>query len=163
MLQNSRIIVYFCHQVTKSNSDNEVTMEEITTTEETSLSEAVTAVTHDCPLPAHECKKAIMGVHDAMYVLGGKWKIYIIAALLFGPKRYSDLLRDINGISGKVLSRELKEMETNRLLTRTVSGTAPLTVTYALTPYGESTKAIIGILAEWGKSHRNYIISEPQR
>lgn len=110
--------------------------------------------------PSHECKKAIMGVHDAMYVLGGKWKIYIITALLFGPKRYSDLLRNLKGISGKVLSRELKEMETNRLVKRTVSITRPIAVTYELTEYGESAKSIIGVLSEWGETHRNFIIME---
>lgn len=101
-----------------------------------------------------------MGVHDAMYILGGKWKISIITALHFGPKRYSDLLREICGISGKVLSRELKEMETNRLISRTVSSNAPLTVTYELTVYGQSTKSIIGVLSEWGKTHRDQLMSE---
>lgn len=110
------------------------------------------------PTPTHECKKAIMGVHDAMYVLGGKWKIYIITGLLFGPMRYSDLLRNITGISGKVLSRELKEMETNHLIKRTVSSTQPVKVTYELTEYGESTKSIIGVLSEWGEDHREMIV-----
>ncbi|MBB5621957.1 DNA-binding HxlR family transcriptional regulator [Pedobacter cryoconitis] len=99
-----------------------------------------------------------MGVHDAMYVLGGKWKIYIITGLLFGPMRYSDLLRNITGISGKVLSRELKEMEINHLINRTVSSTQPVTVTYELTEYGESTKSIIGVLSEWGEDHREMIV-----
>jgi DNA-binding HxlR family transcriptional regulator len=112
------------------------------------------------PTPTHECKKAIMGVHDAMYILGGKWKIHLIAALLFGPKRYSDLLRDICGISGKVLSRELKEMEVNQLISRTVSSTKPVTVTYELTEYGESTKSIISVLAEWGENQREVIVKE---
>jgi len=110
--------------------------------------------------PSHECKMAIMGVHDAMYVLGGKWKISIIASLLFGPRRYSDILRDVNGISGKMLSRELKEMETNVLIKRTVSETTPITVTYALTPYGESVKPVIAILSNWGEEHRNAIIRQ---
>ncbi|WP_293309752.1 winged helix-turn-helix transcriptional regulator [Pedobacter sp. UBA5917] len=110
------------------------------------------------PTPSHDCKKAIMGVHDAMYVLGGKWKIYIIAGLLFGPKRYSDLLRDVKGISGKALSRELKEMELNRLVKRTVASTQPIAVIYELTEYGESTKSIIGVLSEWGETHRDYIV-----
>lgn len=101
-----------------------------------------------------------MGVHDAMYILGGKWKIHLIAALLFGPKRYSDLLRDIKGISGKVLSRELKEMETNRLVKRTVNSTQPITVTYELTEYGESTKTIIAVLAQWGEAQREVIAKE---
>jgi DNA-binding HxlR family transcriptional regulator len=112
------------------------------------------------PTPTHECRKAILGVNDAMYILGGKWKIYLIAALLFGPKRYSELLRDITGISGKVLSRELKEMEVNRLVKRTVSSTQPVSVNYELTEYGESTKSIIAVLAQWGESQREVIVKE---
>lgn len=112
------------------------------------------------PTPTHDCKRAILAVHDAMYILGGKWKIHLIAALLFGPKRYSDLLRDIKGISGKVLSRELKEMEVNRLVTRTVSSTQPITVNYELTEYGQSTSSIITVLAEWGEAQRKVIIED---
>jgi DNA-binding HxlR family transcriptional regulator len=112
------------------------------------------------PTPTHECRKAILGVNDAMYILGGKWKIYLIAALLFGPKRYSELLRDITGISGKVLSRELKEMEVNRLVKRTVSSTQPVSVNYELTEYGESTKSIIAVLAQWGEAQREVIVKE---
>jgi len=113
------------------------------------------------PTPTHDCKKAIMSIHDAMYVLGGKWKIRIIAGLLYGPKRYSDLLRDVCGISGKVLSRELKEMEMNRLVNRSVKHDKPITVIYELTEYGDSTKEIIGALADWGERHREIILQEP--
>ena len=102
-----------------------------------------------------------MSIHDAMYVLGGKWKIRIIAGLLFGPKRYSDLLRDVCGISGKVLSRELKEMEMNRLVKRSVKNDKPITVIYELTEYGDSTKEIISVLAEWGERHREIILQKP--
>jgi DNA-binding HxlR family transcriptional regulator len=113
------------------------------------------------PTPTHDCKKAIMSIHDAMYVLGGKWKIRIIAGLLYGPKRYSDLLRDVCGISGKVLSRELKEMEMNRLVKRSVRNDKPITVIYELTDYGDSTKEIIGVLADWGERHREIILQKP--
>jgi len=107
--------------------------------------------------PTHECKRAIMSVYDAMYVLGGKWKITLVACLLFGPKRYSDILRNVQGISGKMLSRELKEMEINMLIKRTVSDSLPLSVTYELTEYGNSVKPIIAILSEWGETHRKWI------
>jgi DNA-binding HxlR family transcriptional regulator len=112
--------------------------------------------THDTP----ECKKAILAVHDAMDVLSGKWKIYIIAALCFNKKRYSDLLRDIRGISGKMLSRELKELETHRLVKRTVMDTQPITVSYELTEYGLKLKEVINQLAVWGMEHRKMIIEE---
>jgi|SRR5690554_2460757 len=103
------------------------------------------------------CNKAIMAVHDAMYVLGGKWKISIIASLLFGRKRYSDILREVQGISGKMLSRELKEMEMNQLIKRTVIDTQPVTVMYELTEYGQTAQPVINVLAQWGTVHREKI------
>lgn len=111
---------------------------------------------HDSP----ECKKSIMAVHDAMDVLNGKWKISIIAALCFNKKRYSDLLRDVRGISGKMLSRELKELEINKLVKRTVLETQPVTVSYELTEYGQKLKEVINHLAVWGIEHRKKIIEE---
>ena len=108
--------------------------------------------------PSSACNKSIVAVHDAMYVLGGKWKISILASLIFGPKRYSQILRAIPGISGKMLSRELKEMETNLLIRRIVADILPLTVSYELTEYGETVKPVIEILAQWGEVHRKCII-----
>ena len=107
-----------------------------------------------------ECKKTILAVHDAMDVLNGKWKISIIATLCFSKKRYSDILRDINGISGKMLSRELKDMELNHFVKRTVLSTQPVVVEYELTEYGHSLKTVIGSLAAWGMEHRRKIIGK---
>jgi DNA-binding HxlR family transcriptional regulator len=107
---------------------------------------------------SYECKKTIMAVHDAMYMLGGKWKISIVTALCFHPKRYSDVLKDVEGISGKMLSRELKELETNKLVKRTVLDTQPVTVQYELTPYGQKLKPMIDQLALWGSEHRKMIV-----
>ncbi len=108
----------------------------------------------------YDCKKTIMAVHDAMDVLNGKWKISIIAALCFNKKRYSDLLNDVKGISGKMLSRELKEMETHKLVKRTVLSTQPITVQYELTEYGGKLKSVISNLADWGLAHRKKIIGK---
>lgn len=107
--------------------------------------------------PNYECKKTIMAVQDAMDVLNGKWKISIVAALCFNKKRYSDLLRDVNGISGKMLSRELKDMELNQLVKRTVAVDQPVMVQYELTPFGKSLKTLIEDLALWGIEHRKQI------
>lgn len=101
-----------------------------------------------------------MAVHDAMDVLSGKWKISIIAALCFNKKRYTDLLKDVKGISGKMLSRELKEMEVHQLVKRTVIDTQPITVIYELTAYGSRLKAVINDLADWGLTHRKKIMGK---
>ncbi|WP_025764478.1 winged helix-turn-helix transcriptional regulator [Dyadobacter tibetensis] len=105
----------------------------------------------------NSCKHKIMAIDDAMYVLGGKWKIHIIAALCFGEKRFSDLLSAITGISGKMLSRELKDMETNLLVIRRIEATRPLKVNYELTEYGKKLIPLINDLAEWGMAHRKEI------
>ncbi len=102
-----------------------------------------------------DCKRNIMAVYDAMDVLNGKWKISIIAVLCYHHKRrFSDILRDVSGISNKMLSKELKEMEVNSLLKRTVINTQPITVEYELTEHGKKLKSVISSLSEWGKEHR---------
>ncbi|MEO1011695.1 MAG: helix-turn-helix domain-containing protein [Bacteroidota bacterium] len=103
------------------------------------------------------CKHKIRAISDTMYVLGGKWKMHILVALYFGSKRYSDLLEDIEGISGRMLSRELKEMEANLLVSRTIMDTRPITVKYELTEYCEKLVPVISNLADWGMAHRQEI------
>ena len=104
-----------------------------------------------------KCTRHIMAVHDAMYILNGRWKISIIASLCFNTLRFTDLLREVEGISGKMLSRELKNLEENQLVTRTVLNTQPITVEYQLTEYGHTLKEVIDSLAKWGYNHRKKI------
>lgn len=106
------------------------------------------------------CSKRILAIHDTMDVLGGKWKISILVSLAFGKKRYSEILKDVKGISGKMLSRELKDMEMNQLVTRTVLETQPVTVQYELTDYCKKLLPIVFSLAEWGTAHRKRIIGK---
>lgn len=103
------------------------------------------------------CSKHILAVHDAMDILNGRWKIAIIASLCFNTLRFTDLLREVEGISGKMLSRELKNLEENQLVTRTVLNTQPITVEYQLTEYGHTLKEVINSLAKWGANHRRKI------
>jgi DNA-binding HxlR family transcriptional regulator len=106
-------------------------------------------------------KKEIMAVHDAMDVLSGKWKISIISSICYyNERRFSDILNDVNGISNKMLSKELKELEVNKLITRTVLNTQPVTVQYNLTEYGRTLQTIINNLASWGMEHRKMIMGK---
>ena len=104
------------------------------------------------------CEKKLIAIEDAMYVIGGKWKMTLVAGLSYGPKRFSELLESIEGISGKMLSRTLKEMEINLLVKRTVSETRPVSVEYELTEYAHGLCIIIDQIAEWGTEHRRQII-----
>ena len=105
-----------------------------------------------------ECGKTIMAIHDVMDLLNGKWKVSIIACLCYEKMRYSDLLREIKGISGKMLSRDLKELEINQLITRKVLYTKPITVEYEITEYGYTLKDLTSVIADWGFKHRKRII-----
>lgn len=103
-------------------------------------------------------KREIMAVHDAMDVLYGKWKVSIISSICYyNKRRFSDILNDVQGISNKMLSKELKELEINKLVKRTVLDTQPISVQYQLTEYGITLKTIITNLAEWGIEHRKVI------
>jgi len=102
----------------------------------------------------------MMAVQDTMDVLKGRWKIHIIAALCYDKLRFSDIQKEIEGISAKMLSSELKDLEINQLITRTVLSTQPISVEYELTDYGRTLKKIIENLAEWGIEHRKKIIGK---
>lgn len=103
--------------------------------------------------------KAIKAIHDSMDVLNGKWKISILSSMCyFNERKFSEIAKDLNGISNKQLSKELKELEQNKLVTRTVMDTQPVTVQYKLTDYGWTLKDIIHDLANWGIKHRQVII-----
>jgi len=110
--------------------------------------------------PIKECGQTIMAIHDVMDLLNGKWKVAIIACLCFDKMRYSDLLREVRGISGKVLTRDLKDLEMNQLITRTVLNTQPVTVEYEITEYGSTLKNLTNTIAEWGLTHRKRIMGK---
>lgn len=108
-----------------------------------------------------EYKKEMLAVQDSMDVLNGKWKIPIISSICYyNKRRFSDILNDVIGISNKMLSKELKELEINKLIKRTVLDTQPITVEYELTPHGLTLQTIIRNLTEWGIEHRKKIIEK---
>ena len=110
--------------------------------------------------PIKECCQTILAIHDVMDLLNGKWKISIIACLCYKKMRYSELLREVKGISGKMLSKELKELEMNQLISRNVLNTQPVTVEYEITEYGATLKNLTNTIAKWGMNHRRRIIGK---
>lgn len=106
-----------------------------------------------------DCSHKILAISDTMEILNGKWKMSIIACLCYQPMRYSVLLKEVKGISGKMLSRELKDLEMNELIERNVLNTAPVAVEYRITEYGKSLKELTSTIAEWGINHRQRIIA----
>ena len=107
-----------------------------------------------------ECSSHMLAVRDAMDILSGKWKIHIIGSLRFGKKRFKELQRDVEGIAAKMLSKELRDLEVNELVTRTVYDTKPVTVEYELTQYGKTLEKVIIEIAQWGVNHRKRIMKK---
>ena len=101
-----------------------------------------------------ECTEFIRPVRDVLDIINGKWKLPILIALAFGNRRFKELERDVEGISPRMLSKELRDLEVNQLITRTVYDTIPATVEYSLTEYGKSLDDVIAALRDWGKKHR---------
>ena len=122
------------------------------------------ATEHDkrkCPahLTGEQCTKQMMPVKDALDVLSGKWKLQIILSLSFGKKRFKQIQREIPGLTPKMLSKELKDLEMNELAARNVYDTSPVTVEYELTAYGRTLNPLIEELHKWGTKHRKKIIA----
>ncbi|HMG07845.1 MAG TPA: helix-turn-helix domain-containing protein [Mucilaginibacter sp.] len=105
------------------------------------------------------CKVSVNAVRDTLYVLNGKWKLPLIAALSNGPQRFNDIQRALGEITPKILSKELKELELNEFVERKVFATTPVTVTYELTPYSKSLEYVIEELRKWGLQHRKRIVT----
>ena len=91
------------------------------------------AVVNDTPV----CQIRMQAISDTMSILSGKWKFHILGTLIEGEKLgFMDLMREIDGIGSKMLSKELQDLEMNHLVSRTVMDTKPITVEYAITEYG---------------------------
>ncbi len=87
-----------------------------------------------------------------IHFLGGKWKSIIIWYLRDGPRRFNSLRKRIPDITEKMLSLQLKNLEANGIVERTVLTQKPLSVDYRLTPFGQSILPVVEAMAIWGRS-----------
>jgi DNA-binding HxlR family transcriptional regulator len=116
-----------------------------------------TANIKNAPSTPTQCKATLNAIADALYVIGGKWKLRIIVALKDGNKRFNELQRVIDGISAKVLSSELKDLEMNGFINRSVFTGTPVIVEYELSEYAETLNEVLHSLSEWGAMHRENV------
>lgn len=102
------------------------------------------------------CKVAfVMAIKDALNVVSGKWKLAIVCTLLLGPRRFNEMERLLNGLTPRMLARELRELEINGVVTRVPVNTASRTARlYELTDSGRQLEGVIVSMAEWGVQHR---------
>lgn len=100
----------------------------------------------------------VLAINDTMNVVSGKWKLPIIGALFFGKKRFKELEKNIPKITPRMLSKELRDLEVNGIVTRTVHDSVPVTVEYELTRSGQSLSKVLDVMVEWGLEHRENTI-----
>ena len=88
-------------------------------------------------------------------LIGGRWKIVILWYLFQGVKRFSELQRALDGVSQKVLTQQLRDMERDGIVARTVYAQVPLKVEYSITPLGLSLKPVVEAMHRWGVEHQS--------
>lgn len=125
----------------------------------------VTPAEHVC---SENQDKRMRAIRDTLHVVGGKWRIPIIGILSFkGKMRFTEILRSVEGIGAKMLSKELQDLEANQIITRTVKQTKPITVEYEITEYGLTLTNLLCEIVNWGVGHRERIMAptttEPEK
>lgn len=93
-------------------------------------------------------------VETTLSLIGDKWKVLILRDLMPGTKRFGELKRSVGGVTQKVLTAQLRQMEDCGLLTRTVYPEVPPKVEYTLTELGYSLKPVLDALNAWGEGYQ---------
>ena len=96
-------------------------------------------------------------VETTLTLISDKWKVLILRDLLTGTKRFGELKKSIGGVSQKVLTAQLRQMEENELITRTVYPEVPPRVEYTLTELGYSLKPILDAMWTWGEEYKKKV------
>ena len=121
----------------------------------------ISAAKPDAKKVEKQCAASLLALEDTLYVIGGKWKLKIITALRDkGNMRFNELQRTITGISARVLSNELKDLEMNGFISRNVYTKTPVVVEYELTGYSDTLHDVLCAMVQWGTMHRNKIKRE---
>ena len=99
-------------------------------------------------------KKFSSAVELSLNILGGKWKILIIWQLKDSPKRYGELKKSLPGVTHKMLTQQLRELEQDEIISRKVYSEIPPKVEYSLTILGKTIIPVIDLLSDWGEEYQ---------
>jgi len=103
----------------------------------------------------------VLAMTDTLNVISGKWKLQIIGSLLFGKtRRFTEIQRTIPKITPRMLSKELKELELNGIVKRTVYDSIPVTIEYELTSSARQLQEVMDSMIQWGINHRKGLFEE---
>lgn len=107
-----------------------------------------------------ECMSVLVPVRDTLDIIGGKWPILILISIWEGNKHFREIERSIPKLSTKVLAKELKELEMNKLINRTIMEGFPVRTEYTITEHGKTLQEVIEALHKWGLLHRKEILGK---
>ncbi|HMR85556.1 MAG TPA: helix-turn-helix domain-containing protein [Niabella sp.] len=97
-------------------------------------------------------------VQDVLDIIGGRWRGAVLASLCDKEKRFNELKRDLGNITPRTLTKELKYLEMNKLVSREVEASGGASVLYSLTTHGKSLNPLIGQIVAWGQKHRKVVL-----
>lgn len=104
------------------------------------------------------CAPHLLAVQDTIDVLSGKWKTPILVSLYMSQQMcFKELKSELKGISAKVLTKELRDLEEHKLISRQVLSGRRITVQYEITPYGKTLEDVLMMMLYWGLQHRKEI------
>jgi DNA-binding HxlR family transcriptional regulator len=106
---------------------------------------------------------ALAALQSAVGVLAAKWSVVVLARLASGTHRFNELLRQIDGVSRRMLSATLRQLERDGLVERHVYARVPARVEYELSPVGENLLVALAPLAGWGLEHRSEVADARER
>ena len=100
----------------------------------------------------------VLALTDTLNVISGKWKLPIIASLMHGKNRFKDLQENIEKITPRMLSKELKELEISGIVERQVYNQTPVLIEYTLTESGKSIISVLDTMLDWGLAYRREVM-----
>ncbi|MDQ6937465.1 MAG: helix-turn-helix transcriptional regulator [Actinomycetota bacterium] len=100
---------------------------------------------------------------QVLATIGDKWSSLLIAALSTGPRRHSELRNDVGGVSQKMLTQTLRELERDGLVARTVTAQVPVRVDYALSDLGQTLVPVLRALKDWAETHIEEVLAARER
>ena len=140
------------------------------------MESAVTETKLESPapaLPAHtdetrpvsfaECTRAAVPMAEVLARIGSKWTVYVIMALTAGPMRFSELKRHIEGVSQKMLTATLRDLEEDGFVTRKVTPSIPPRVDYELTEMGLELRTPLRAIGEWARNNNERVTAARER
>jgi DNA-binding HxlR family transcriptional regulator len=102
---------------------------------------------------------ALCPTRQVMATVGGKWASLLVNALADGPRRHGELRAAVAGVSQKMLTQTLRELERDGLVRRTVTAEVPVRVDYALTPLGRTIVPVLRALKDWSEAHIEEVLA----